>query len=373
MKKINIFAVLFLLVLFSNVYANDWVIKVNNTTVTKKQFDESLYVRISSSISDELQIVEMTNDINVRMSYLDTMINEIVLLDDADKNKYFSDKDEKIFLKSVERSAKASFFYTQSVEALIEQQEGIDITITDEDIQKALKTDINLSAYSNLEEISEDDKNRIIQYLKAIRPISEFENKIKELKKSNKIKADINILGDSDKYKGSTLLLKLNKQSMTLDEFNKELAYAIFLQNPVSYNSSYINNYEFRIGYFDSVLSQFVLVEEGNRERAFGSDNAKSYISSYVAFMKYQRYSNYLISDFVYNIKNVDDEVLENYFDRNSQAFAAIRVYQFNEASKNVVLSYYKYETAQKELILYLSDLKDNSAIEVNTEALGIL
>ncbi len=365
MKRKNlIILILFLLVFLNTIYSakkNDdsqWVLKIDDSVISREQFENGLFFALSLNNENDDIIANMINESSVRVSYADFLINETLLLKDADKRKYFSSKDEKVFIKSSLRSAKASFYAKY-----IADEYKNEIEITDSDIEKAFEVNKHIF---NISELNDSNKKNIYNYLVAMKTTEMLKEKIKNLRKDIDIKADLYVLEDIKSYKDSTVILKVNNQKLTLGEFNIELENAISFSNPMHSNKELEADYEVKASYLDSVINQMVFIDEANELNILDIDEAKYYLDIYLSFTKYQKYSNYLMKNFYSEINDIDFDTLKEYFDNNVDNFLNVGILELNEVSEKLIEDYMKYEEAQNQFLLYLQDLKDKSSIVRN-------
>lgn len=343
---------------------NDWVLKIDKKAITKRDFEQSLYFNLYTENLYSEEITNIMNLPNSKFTYANFLLEQTLLLNDAQKTKYFLSKEEKLFLQSVEMSAKITFYSKNLAENYKKQ-----IVLTDEMLKKAFYDNIDMFRYYGITEINENNKMNIYKQIETMHISRMLEERTQRLRRINKdIKADTYVLENLDNHKDSMVILQVGKEKLTLGQFRESFKYAISLQNPVEYNENLANNYEVIVSYFNSIINQFLLLDEANKANFFENNKkiSSEYINFYLNFTKHRKYTNHLLATFYNKADDITEMDIELYFRNNRQAFNEMGFTELNDVLKNRIASNIKAELAKQELYYYTKNLQDEAVFESN-------
>ncbi len=343
---------------------SDWVLKIDKQTITKHNFEQSLYFNLYTENLYSEDITNIMNMPNTKFTYANFLIEQTLILNDAKKAKYFLSKEEKTFLQSAEISAKISWYSKHIAENYKKQ-----LVLTDEMVQEIFYNNIDMFRYYGISEINDNNRETIYKQIESMQIAQMIEERVQRLRRMNReIKADTYVLEDMNKHKDTMVILEVGKEKMTLGQFKESFKYIISSQNPVEYNESLAQNYEVIVSYFDSVVNQFVLLDEANKSNFFDSDKKRTadFVNFYLELTKYRKYVGHLLSTFYSKIDDVSEMDIELYFRNNKQAFNDMGFIELNDVLKGRIASNIKIELAQQELYFYTKNLQDESVLESN-------
>lgn len=361
---INLFIFSFSLYAQDELKDTDWVLKIDKQSITKRNFEQSLYFNLYTENLYDKDITNIMSLPNTKYTYANFLIEQTLLLNDAQKNKYFQSSKEKVFLQSAEISARLAF-YSKS----IAQEYKNSMVLTDQMVQKIFNDNIDMFRYYGVNEINDSNREAIYKQIETMEISRMLEERVQRLRNTNRdIKADAYVLENINAHKDSMVIIQVGKEKLTMGQFKESLAYVISLQNPLESIENVSENYTLVASYFDSVINQLVLLDEANKSSFFDNNKKTSndYIAFYLGLTKYRKYGNHLLATFYHKTDNVSEMDIELYFRNNIQAFNNMGFTELNDILRERIIINIKAELAKQELYFYTKNLHDEAMLEQN-------
>jgi hypothetical protein len=100
---------------------NTWVVKINDTVITLKDFEREFNVHVYSLPIAAKDKKKYENDINNKKKFLTNLINEYLIYNKAVKDGYLKRQDVQDLIKAVKRRAVIQVYLNEKIEPLLKE------------------------------------------------------------------------------------------------------------------------------------------------------------------------------------------------------------------------------------------------------------
>ncbi len=166
--------------------------------------------------------------------------------------------------------------------------------------------------------------------------------------------------------------MKIDNFTIKQTNFNKDLQASLILQGATEDQVVlYANDSMYKQQYADQLINSILLINKGEEEKFFETEEAKDFINLSIRNIKFQYYYTKLISDASKNIPEPTEEQLKAFFEQARPQLAQYGITAYTAETVPYLSQFYKNTYAQQLVERDLQDLKDKAVIERNTAVLG--
>lgn len=331
----------------------EFVLRVNQISVYQNKFQNEIMFMLRDIGKNSEEIQTLSEELNVKNEYAKILVNQIVILEDAKVKKFFNSKKEKEFINIAKRNAKSSR-YAQTM--IIKYAN--EAVIPKNQIEKHIKE--NKKKLENMKE--EEAKKYVEQYLALSYAQTIFENEVA------KYKSEASVLYNTDALDGdkkASWIMKVNGKIVAKSEFETEYAYAI---EYMSMKETLKQNRDVKEAYLDGILTQYLLVENGEKEGFFAKPEEMQYINYSLRSAKTERYLRKITSDYTALQTDPSDYEIKKFLEDSKKDMSEEDFKYLKKAPKETMDLYIKNLKSREKLNEYARALVEKAKIEYNED-----
>lgn len=167
-------------------------------------------------------------------------------------------------------------------------------------------------------------------------------------------------------------VLKIDNFTINQTNFNKDLQASLVLQGAdADQIALYANDNQYKQVYADQLINSILLINKGEEEKFFDTQDAQDFINLSIRNIKFQYYVAKLMSDASKNIPDPTEDQIKAFFEQAKPQLQQYGITQYNTETAPYIVQFYKNTYAQQLVERDIQDLKDKAVIERNTAVLG--